>query len=196
MATIDWPDALAPQSSEFSVAYNDMAFTSVFSNAQQIVSFPGDYWQLSMTLPPLGRDKERLLVAKIGQLRGRVNWFRFRDRRYRHTLGDVGSPIVDGGGQTGVRLQTRLWTPSITVLRAGDYITVADQMFQMVEDVVSDADGNALLPLNMWIRSSPDSAAPVEYQSPYCVMRLASSTNPIKRQVGRAGITIQAREAF
>ncbi|WP_110599855.1 hypothetical protein [Salinicola lusitanus] len=196
MATIDWPAELAPQSSEFGVAYNDMAFTSIFSNAQQIVSFPGDYWQLSMTLPPLGRDKERLLAATLGRLRGRTGWFRFRDRRYRHTLGDVGNPIVDGANQTGIRLQTRLWKASSLVLRAGDYITVADQMFQMPEDVESDANGNALLPLNMWIREAPASAAPIEYASPYCVMRLASSGNPIRRQVGQAGITLQAREAF
>lgn len=195
MATIDWPAELAPQSSDFGVAYNDMAFTSVFTNAQQIVSFPGDYWQLSMTLPPLGRDKERLLAVTLGRLRGQTNWFRFRDRRHRHA-GGMGNPMVDGGGQTGLRLQTRLWKPSSLVLRAGDYVTVADQMFQIVEDVRSDDGGSALLPLNMWIRSAPPSAMPVEYREPYAVMRLANGTNPIKRQVGRAGITIQAREAF
>lgn len=192
---IDWPAELTPQSSDFGVAYNDMAFTSVFSNAQQIVSFPGDYWQLSMTLPPLGRDKERQLAVTLGKLRGRSNWFRFRDKRYRHP-GGMGNPIIDGSNQTGLRLQTRLWAASQKVLSAGDYITVADQMFQVTEDVTSDASGNALIPLNMWIRVSPTSGAKVEYREPYAVMRLSNSQNSIKRQVGQAGITIQAREAF
>lgn len=195
MATIDWPRELTPQSSDFGVAYNNMAFTSIFSNAQQVVSFPGDYWQLSMTLPPLGRDKERILAATLGKLRGMVNTFRFRDRRFMNAT-SMGSPVVNGNGQTGINLATSSWPASTTVLRAGDYVTVADQLFQMTADVISNSSGNAVLPLNMMIRESPVSGAVVNYNDPYCVMRLTTSANQIKRQVGQAGITLNAREAF
>lgn len=195
MATIDWPRELTPQSSNFGVNYNNMAFTSIFSNAQQVVAFPGDYWQLSMTLPPLGRDKERLLAATLGQLRGMLNDFRFRDRRFLNTT-NMGSPTVNGGGQTGVRLATRFWPANTRVLRIGDYVTVADQLFQMTADVTSDASGNAVLPLNMMMRESPAASAAVNYRDPYCVMRLTTPSNQIKRQVGQAGITLNAREAF
>lgn len=195
MATIDWPRELAPQSSKFYVAYNDMSFTSIFTNDQQIVSFPGDYWTLNMSLPPLGRDKERLLMATVDQLRGRQNKFRFRDYRFIQPVA-AGNPVVDGAGQLGAQLVTRGWTPNQRVLRAADYVTVNEQLLRVTADVRSGSDGRAILPLNIFLRSAPASGQPVNYRSPYAVMRFTNPENPINRQVGQAGITIQAREAF
>lgn len=195
MATIDWPRELAPQSSQLDVAYNDMSFESIFTNYQQVVSFPGAYWTLSMTLPPLGREKERLLAATMGKLRGRQNTFRFRDYRF-SPPSPAGSPVVDGGGQAGAQLVTRDWTPNSVVLRAADYVTVNNQLLRITEDVMSGSDGRAILPLNMLLRASPANGAQINYLTPYAVMRLVSSSNPMRRQVGQATITLQAREVF
>ncbi|MBZ5486892.1 hypothetical protein HW452_05070 [Halomonas aquamarina] len=195
MATFDWPRELAPKSSKFYVVYNDMDFTSIFTSDQQIVSFPGDYWTLNMILPPLGRDKERLLMATVDQLRGRQNKFRFRDYRFIQPV-SAGSPVVDGAGQLGAQLRTRGWTPNQRVLRAADYVTVNEQLLRVTADVRSGNDGRAVLPLNIFLRSPPVSGQAVNYRSPYAVMRFINPENPINRQVGQAGITIQAREAF
>jgi len=86
------------------------------------------------------------------------------------------NPHVSGGGQTGDTLATAGWPASTTVLRAGDFFRVggsgatqadaeADEVtiaFEATEDVTSDSNGDATIPVNPPVFSSlmvPDGAA-------------------------------------
>src|SRR5262249_47491531 len=57
-----------------------------------------------------------------------------------------GTPLVNGGGQTGSTLVTDGWAPSITgILKAGDYIQIVQRLHKVLTDTNSDGSGNATL---------------------------------------------------
>lgn len=195
MSMIEWPSELQPATMDWGRSFNSFAFTSPFSQSQQIVSKPGAFWLCSMTFRNLKRDKERVLSTFLGSLHGMAGTFRLRP--WTRPPGPfVGNAVVDGGGQAGAQLITRNWSPSIIVLRMGDYITVNDQLLEVLKDVTSNAQGIAVLPVSPWLRMPPANGATVNYQQPYAVMRLTRDDTRLTVQALIAGGTLECREAF
>lgn len=95
------------------------------------------------------------------------------DNAYPTTLG---TPVVDGAGQSGAALATRGWTPCTEAARAGDYFsydTSAGRTLHMVvANVTADRNGRAVLPVEPPLRTAPADAAPLEIANPTCIMRL------------------------
>ena len=82
------------------------------------------------------------------------------------------------------------------VLRRGDYITINDQLLEVLADVSSNAQGIAVLPVSPWLRMPPANGAAVNYQQPYAIMRLARDDVSLSVQAVIAGGTLECREAF
>ncbi|MBS3670204.1 hypothetical protein [Vreelandella boliviensis] len=192
---INWPAEIKPRRMSWGRVYNTRAFTSPFSQSQQIVGAPGAYWKCTLNFPTLNRHKERVLSTFIGSLQGMAGTFQLRPWT-RPPGPAVGSAVVDGGGQAGGQLVTRNWTPNTAVLRMGDYATVNDQLLEVLEDVTSNAQGIAILPISPWLRSPPANGATVNYQQPYAVMRLMQDEQMLDVQAVIASGTLECREAF
>ncbi|OHV12114.1 hypothetical protein [Kushneria phosphatilytica] len=194
MTIEDWPRELCPQAMDWGVQYNTRVFTSTLTNHQQIATYPGDYWDCTLTFRGLKPFQERILSSFLGRLNGPAGLFRLRDW-LRTPPSGLGTVTVDGGGQNSRSLATRGWQANTQVLSRGDYVTVNDQLFEITNDVESDADGLATLPLNIWIRQAPASGDAVNYSDPYAVMRLKNAANPINRELGpKSTCTIECRE--
>lgn len=175
--------------------FNSRAFTSPFSQSQQISSAPGAYWQCSLSFPTLNREKERVFSTFIGSLQGMAGTFRLRP--WTRPPGPfAGNAVVDGAGQAGAQLATRNWQPSRTVLRMGDYITVSDQLLEVLTDVTSNAQGHAVIPVSPWLRQPPANGAQVNYQQPYAIMRLTQDEHMLDVQAVIARGNLECREAF
>ena len=80
--------------------------------------------------------------------------------------------LVNGGGQYGRTIATDGWPNSQTVLYAGQFVTINDQLLQLTSNVVSDGSGNATLTFEPFIRIATTDNASVEYKNPYCLMYL------------------------
>jgi hypothetical protein len=189
-----WPDDLCPAQITWGCVYNSRAFTSTLSNAQQIVSYPGAYWTCSMQFNALTREKERRLSTLVGRLRGMtgtVNVPVFARSR----TGSIGSPVVTSASTNAFSINVGGLTATGTVFRAGDYITLAGQLYEVVEDVVANG-ANALITINKRIRSNIAAGTPIEYLNPYCEMRLTSDTFTVNRQPIIGTSSIELREAF
>src|SRR5690606_27148518 len=145
------------------------------------VTYPGARWRCQLSFGTLRPEEERMLSTFINRLGGRAGRFRLSDL-YRVPSVKRGNPVVDGGGQTGKLLRTRGWIPSKRVLRMGDYITVNDEMKEVLEDVWSDAGGKAVLRVAPWWRFSPPNAATVNHTAPVAIMRLDDDENMLGRQ--------------
>ncbi|MBD1590204.1 hypothetical protein HAQ06_26580, partial [Pseudomonas sp. C2L12B] len=63
---IPWPASLCPNEMTWGMVYNNRGFTSSLSNAQQVVGYPGAYWQCTLTFNNQTRDRERQLTSLIG----------------------------------------------------------------------------------------------------------------------------------
>lgn len=192
---INWPAEIKPRSMSWGRVYNTRAFTSPFSQSQQIVGAPGAYWKCTLNFPTLNREKERRLSTFIGSLQGMAGTFKLRPWT-RPPGPAVGAAVVDGGGQAGGQLVTRNWTPSTIVLRMGDYATVNNQLLEVLQDVTSNAQGIAVVPISPWLRSPPANGATVNYQQPYALMRLMQDEQMLDVQAVIASGTLECREAF
>jgi hypothetical protein len=106
--------------------------------------------------------------------------------------------LVDGANQSGYALKTKGWQANKTgVLKAGDQIQLIYRLHRVIDDVDSDASGEATL--NIWppIRETPADGQTLVTSNAKGLFRLASNSN--KFSVGIAqiyGFQFSCREAF
>lgn len=192
---LTWPASLRPSEMTWGIVNNSRAFTSALSNAQQIVGYPGAYWQCTLTFGLLTRAQERELSAFLGRLDGMFGTFNLPAFTRRRT-GSVGAlTVVTGNAQARTMVLTGA-APSAAVFAAGDYITVAGEMFEVTDAVSSNAQGGLTVALNKRIRKTLTPGAAVEYLNPYSEMRMTSDTWSMSVRPVVANGSYQFREAF
>ena len=87
-------------------------------------------------------------------------------------------------------------TANKQVFSMGDYITIAGEMFEVIDDAVSSANGQVLVNLNKRIRKTIAAGVAVEYRAPYAEMRRTSDTHALSVRPLVANGTLDFREAF
>ncbi|KRP80963.1 prophage PSSB64-02 [Pseudomonas lactis] len=192
---LTWPASLRPSEMTWGIVNNGRAFTSTLSNAQQIVGYPGAYWQCTLTFGLLTRAQERELSSFLGKLDGMFGTFNMPAFTRRRTL-SVGTLTVVSGNAQARSMVLAGATPSTAIFSAGDYITVAGEMFEVTDPVASSAQGQVTVSLNKRIRKTLVAGAPVEYLNPYSEMRMTSDTWSMSVRPVVANGSYQFREAF
>lgn len=192
---LTWPASLRPSEMTWGIVNNSRAFTSALSNAQQIVGYPGAYWQCTLTFGLLTRAQERELSSFLGRLDGMFGTFNLPafTRRRTNSVGTL--TVVTGNAQARTMVLTGA-TPSTAIFAAGDYITIAGEMFEVTDAVSSNAQGGLTVALNKRIRKALTPGAAVEYLNPYSEMRMTSDTWSMSVRPVIANGSYQFREAF
>lgn len=190
-----WPVSLTPNSMDWGLVSNDRIHTSPLSNSQQIVEMPGSFWRCTMRFNYLSRHQEREMTALLGRMRGRAGtvdvpaWTRVRDD-------NIGNPVVVNATVYSYQITAGGMSASSQVFTAGDYITINGEMFEVIEDVSSGSNGQAVIPVNKRIRATIAPGATIEYREPYCRMRRTDSRYSMAVRAITAGTSIELREAF
>nr|WP_312623058.1 hypothetical protein [Pseudomonas juntendi] len=192
---IEWPTQVCPAEMSWGMVYNNRDFSSTLNNSQQIVGYPGSYWKCSLSLPPLTRDRDRIVTAFMGRLQGRFGTFKLPAFTRKRT-DNIGAPVVQTGSAMASTITLSGLQGSRRVFSQGDYITIDGVMHEVVEDVVSSSGGTAVLPLNRRLRAALVSGTPVEYRNPYSIMRLSEDSYTLSVRPVVAELTIECREAF
>jgi hypothetical protein len=140
-------------------------------------------------MPPIvGEANARAWLSFIGQAQGMANdfripvtpteqtngwpspvpelWLNFIGESY--SIGD--DPSVNGAGQTGRSLITDGWPPSTTVLYAGQFVTINNQLLQLTSNAASNAAGQATISFAPALRTSPADNTLIEFRNPYALM--------------------------
>ncbi|WP_367890052.1 hypothetical protein [Proteus mirabilis] len=155
MTTIlSWPRSIVPTTLSWQLVSNSKTFTSTFTGSVQTVRFPGSRWRCSMSFNNLTDEQARVLEAFVAELDGESGRVKISDWA-RSGLTQRGKPKVSQPNQSGKLLESKDWLPNSIVLRIGDYITVNDELKRVTANVISDAQGNATIPI-----------------APYCVTHL------------------------
>jgi hypothetical protein len=90
-----------------------------------------------------------------------------------------GPPRVNGAGQTGRDLAVEGLPPSLTgAFLPGDFVQIGTKLFRVLDQVDSDADGQATLTLAPPVRVAPADDAPIIYHSPKGIFRAKSNLTP------------------
>lgn len=198
MALIDLPATPNPAALQWRLVQPAQTNMSEWTGKRQTLASGRGWWECNYILPPVV-DTARFNPwrAFVALARGGANEFRvpvdpkpqepdttapsgvtlsldFANREYFSQGGtsSVGTAAVNGGSQTGRSLITDGWPENDTVLSAGEFVTINDQLLQLTADVVSDINGNATITFEPPIRSSPADNDPIEYLSPYALMYL------------------------
>lgn len=192
---LTWPASLCPSEMTWGIVNNSRSFTSTLSNSQQIVGYPGAYWQCTLTFGLLTRAQERELSSFLGRLDGMFGTFNMPAFTRRRTL-SVGSLTVVSGIAQARSMILAGATPSSAIFSSGDYITVAGEMFEVTDPAASSAQGQVTVSLNKRIRKTLVAGAAVEYLNPYSEMRMTSDTWSMSVRPVVSNGSYQFREAF
>lgn len=192
---LTWPASLCPSEMTWGIVNNSRAFTSTLSNAQQIIGYPGAYWQCTLTFELLTRAQERELSAFLGRLDGMFGTFNLPAFTRRRTVSIGALTVVTGNAQARNILIAGA-TPNAAVFSAGDYITIAGEMFEVTDPASSNAQGNVTVLLNKRIRKTLTAGTAVEYLNPYSEMRMTTDTWAMSVKPVIANGSYQFREAF
>jgi hypothetical protein len=179
---------------------------SPFTFSRQVYDYGGRRWEADITLPPMKRADAEQWVAWLVSLKGQYGTFLLGDPASTTPRGLAatfpGTPLVNGASQTGDTLVIDGASNSKTGwLLAGDYIQLgsgtSSRLYKVLEDVNTDASGNATLTIWPELRSSPSDNAAVTVSNAVGAFHLAS--NEVNWSVNEAsiyGITFGAVEAL
>lgn len=192
---LEWPETLEPTEVTWGIVYNNRAFTSSLSNAQQIVAQPGSYWTCTLNFGVLYEEDERELTSLLGRLHGMFGTVKVPSIT-RSRTDNIGAPTVLLANAQATFLQLQGMTASRRVFSRGDHITISGEMFEVVENANSDATGKAVVYVNKRVRKAIPAGSQVEYKNPYCEMRRMDDTNQWTIQPVVSNGSFQFREAF
>lgn len=178
---------------------------SPFTFKQQVQKNAGQRWEAQVTLPPMTRAEAESWFAWALKLNGSFGTFLIGDPNGGTARGSAattpGTPVVNGASQTGNELDIDGLPASATgYLKAGDYIQLGSgssaELYKVLDDVDSNASGEATVTIWPNLRASPADDATVVVDDAKGVFRLASSTvNFSIDEVATYGLTFAAFEA-
>lgn len=192
---MEWPVTLEPTRVDWELESNAFVHTSTLNNAQQVVDHAGDFWSCTLYFEFLNRQAERELSAVIGSMRGMAGivkvptWTRER-------TSDIGTPVVVTALANAFVVTLGGITASVLAFRAGDYINIGTQLFEVVKDATANSAGQAVVELNRRVRANQAAGTVVEYKAPYCIMRREDPKFKTSRRSISASSSVKLREAF
>ena len=172
MRTIDLPAAAIAELTwlpESAVAIT----TSPFSFRHQVHAFNGQRRRAGIKIAPRTPALAKAWHATLLKLNGAEGTFFLSDTVGQNPTLARGTPVINGAGQTGKELITDGWTGLATVLEAGEWVSIGNELHQVLEQVTADSGGAATLQLWPKItKAFPDNHA-IEADAPRGVFRLA-----------------------
>ena len=173
---------------------------NIFSLQRDIFVWPGQRWEATISLRPMKREAAAPWSAWFSRLDAQVGTFLLPDPLRAIPLGTpTGTPLVDGGSQTGKTLATKGWTPnSVAVLKADDRIQIGAglgaRLHKVLDDVDADANGDATIPVWPAIAWAHDDETPLTTSNAMGLFELAQSSldHQHRRRLFMEGLTFQA----
>jgi hypothetical protein len=176
---------------------------SPFTGSQQIYEWPGTWWAVRASLPPMARADAERWIAFMLALRGSAGTFLLGDPLGTAPRGvATGTPLVNGASQTGKSLTTKGWTHSITgILKMGDYLQIGtgltQRLYKNLQDTNSDGTGVAVFDVFPSLRESPADNAAIVLSAAKGLFRMATNDAGWTVDVAKTyGLGFEAIEAI
>ena len=189
----------APATIEFTATDTVAVSISPFTGQQQVQDWQASYMEASVSMPALTHAQAQDWIAFLMALRGQAKVFQLGDPLAAIPRGSaLGTPLVDGGGQSGYALATKGWTAGAAgVLLPGDWVQLGYRAYRNLTPANADGAGHALL--NIWpqLRESPADAAVIVTRNTRGLWRLKSNSRKWSVTASRTyGMQFEIREAL
>ena len=196
MATITYPATPKPQGMSWRLVMPSQTNVSDWSGRRQTIASGRGWWECQVTFPPIvGTSRVNAWRAFIAKSRGKANDFQVPVDPTAQSSA-VATPLVNGANQKGRTLSTDGWPVSSTVLQAGQFITINNQLLQLTENVTSNGSGVATLTFEPPVRVAPSDNAAIEFKNPYCLMYLVEEPT-LSVETGYVySLSLNLRESF
>lgn len=177
---VSLPVKPAPQSITISKNSVVASTPSPFTFSDYIQVWSGQRWTATIQLPPMLRAGAELWVAALTSLNFKEGSMLLGDTANLSPRGiGTGTPLVNGGSQTGYDLITDGWTASKTgIMLRGDWVQLGtgstSRLYKVMVDANSNGSGQATLTLWPQLRSSPADNDPLTIHSPMGKFMLAT----------------------
>lgn len=196
MATITYPSTPRPQGMAWRLVMPAQTNVSDWTGRRQTIASGRGWWEAQITFPPIvGTTNVNAWRSFIAKSRGAANDFQVPVDPVAQSA-STATPLVNGAGQQGRTLSTDGWPLSTTVLQAGQYVTINNQLLQLTENVTSNGSGVAVLTFEPPVRVSPADNAAIEYKNPFCLMYLVEEPT-LSVETGYVySLSLNLRESF
>ena len=196
MATITYPSTPRPQGMAWRLVMPAQTNVSDWTGRRQTLASGRGWWESQITFPPIvGTTNINAWRSFIAKSRGAANDFQVPVDPVAQSA-STATPLVNGAGQQGRTLNTDGWPTSTTVLQAGQYVTINNQLLQLTENVTSNGSGVAVLTFEPPVRVSPSDNAAIEYKNPFCLMYLVEEPT-LSVETGYVySLSLNLRESF
>lgn len=196
MTTITLPSTPKPQTMSWRLLMPTQANVSSWTGKRQVVASGRGWWECDFNLPPIvGSTNINAWRAFVALARGTANDFYIPvDPTAQSALSNT--VRTNGTDQTGRAIATDGWPNSTTVLQAGQFVTINDQLLQVTSNVTSNGSGQATIAVEPPVRQPVADNSVVEYKNPFCKMYMTEEPN-ISVEPGYVyNISLRLREAF
>ena len=196
MSTITYPSTPKPQGMSWRLVMPAQTNVSDWTGRRQTIASGRGWWECQVTFPPIvGTTNVNAWRAFIAKSRGKANDFQVPVDPTAQSSA-VATPLVNGASQTGRTLSTDGWPVSSTVLQAGQFVTINNQLLQLTENVTSNGSGVATLTFEPPVRTAPSDNAAIEFKNPYCLMYLVEEPT-LSVETGYVySLSLNLRESF
>lgn len=196
MTTITLPTSPKPQTMMWKLTQPAQNNISQWTGARQVLPSGRGWWECQITYPPIvGTTNFNTWRAFMALLRGPANDVQIPvDVTAQSAISNTMS--VSGAGQTGRSINVDGLPNSTTVLVAGQFVTINNQLLQLTADVVSNGTGQATISFEPAIRAAPADNAVVEFKNPYALMYLADDVSYSVEPGYVYSISLSMRESF
>lgn len=174
-----------PGPADIEIGMNDAVASvlSPFTRTEQVQAWPGgDYWDATITLPPLTRAQAASWRGFLAELSGRQYVMQLGDATASGPLGTVrGAPVVDSTNLSNnlpmtKSLVTRGWAASaFRLLLPGDQFQIGYRLHMVTEVLNSDSTGAATVSIWPSLREQPGDGTALVLRSPKGLFRLAQN---------------------
>lgn len=176
MTAINHPTVPGFRSARFELERRTGVAESAFTGAQQVYSYPRfSRWRATLELPKMTKARWAAWAAFFVKLKGRSGTFLLADPNYGGLRGDaIGTPLVDGAvsaGDTTMTIDGLVNTDGDTVFRAGDYISVSNNLL-MITDDATVTSGSVTVTFEPAIKVNVNDDTAVEISDPKGEFRL------------------------
>lgn len=196
MATITYPSTPKPQGMSWRLLMPAQTNVSDWTGRRQTIASGRGWWECQITFPPIvGTTNINAWRSFIAKSRGAANDFQVPVDPTAQSA-SASTPLVNGASQTGRTLNTDGWPLSTTVLQAGEYVTINNQLLQLTENITSNGSGVATLTFEPPVRVSPADNAAIEYKNPFCLMYLVEEPTLSVENGYVYSLSLNLRESF
>jgi hypothetical protein len=196
MTTITLPSSPKPQGMTWKLVQPAQTNVSGWTGARQVVASNRGWWECQFVLPPIVSTASfNPWRAFIAQMRGMANDVRIPvDPVAQSAIANTMS--VNGPGQIGRSINVDGLPNSTTVLTAGSFVTIGNQLLQLTANVTTNGSGQATLTFEPPIRVSPADNAVVEFKNPYALMYFQEEPSYSVEAGYVYSLSFNLREAF